>query len=281
MQKVLLILKEIRVKQWAKNLLIFFPAYFGTSIFDPNIVLKLFAAFISFCFTVSIVYIINDLKDLPEDKKHQEKKFRPLASGELDTLTAKRVILILLLLDIFILFILQNFLFTFILIVYIFLNLLYSYKLKEFPIWDILLISGLYLLRLYSGSVISKVPISGWLFITVLFGSLLIILGKRYSEFKYNKIKKVLQFYSLDFLKLLLTISSAVSITAYVIYSINLGLLHLPSIVMFVFIIFRYLLLIIISGKGEKPEDLLFSDKQIILMAIFFIIYSGYLIYFK
>ena len=67
----MLILKEIRVKQWAKNLLIFFPAYFGTSIFDPNIVLKLFAAFISFCFTVSIVYIINDLKDLPEDKKHQ------------------------------------------------------------------------------------------------------------------------------------------------------------------------------------------------------------------
>ena len=91
-------LKLIRVKHYLKNILVFLPLFFSGNVLNTKLLLLTFISFLVFSFSSSIVYIINDISDIENDRKHPIKKNRPLASGKISIKTAYIIIFILFLL---------------------------------------------------------------------------------------------------------------------------------------------------------------------------------------
>ena len=167
----------------------------------PTNIINTIVAFITFSLTSSIVYIINDLKDVEKDRNHPIKKKRPIASGEVSKKEAIVIASILLILIIALLAF-TNLLFNWgilILGLYLLLNILYSFGLKDIPLVDITILASGFVLRVLYGGLLLDIEISNWLFLTVLSGSFYMDLGKRRNELiKLNgkETRKVLKFYT-------------------------------------------------------------------------------------
>ena len=132
--------------------------------------------------------MINDIVDIPNDRAHRTKQFRPIASGNLDIILSIKLIIGFLLFSFVGAFLLNKSFFV-ILLIYFISNLLYSLKLKKVAIIDVFLLSGFYLIRIAAGSEIGNIPLSPWLksFSFFLFLSLGFL--KRYTEVLLNYIK--------------------------------------------------------------------------------------------
>lgn len=174
--------RALRVHQWAKNLLIFVPLVAAHLALDPELGWRALLAFAAFSACASSVYLINDLLDLPSDRRHPRKSRRPFAAGTLP-LEAGLVAAPMLLVGAFLL---SSFLlpwtFTALLGGYFVLTLAYSLNLKQVAVLDVLTLSGLYTLRLLSGAMAVDVAISDWLLIFSIFLFLSLALVKRVSE---------------------------------------------------------------------------------------------------
>ena len=185
---VKVILKAIRVHQWAKNMLIFTALILSHNWFNNDSIQLSILAFFSFCFAASSIYLINDLLDLEADRKHQTKKYRPLASGTLSIQSAIFMIPVLLGFSyLFASFI--NLDFILILTVYLILTTAYSLFLKPIALLDVITLTSLYTIRIIAGATAINVPLSYWLLAFSMFIFLSLALIKRYSELK-NLIQK-------------------------------------------------------------------------------------------
>ena len=89
-------IKLIRLNNWVKNVMIFLPAFFSGNLFEILIIKELVYSFLAFSFITSSIYILNDIRDIDEDRLHIEKRDRPLASGKIQIFNAKAVGFILL-----------------------------------------------------------------------------------------------------------------------------------------------------------------------------------------
>lgn len=170
----------LRPHQWAKNLLIFLPPLLAHH-HSASILGEALLAFLCFCATASGTYLINDLLDIEADRRNSKKRMRPFASGDLSPLSgiiasvllvsAGLVVASLLPLD-----------FLLWLVFYAVSTLAYSLYLKRLALVDVLVLSGLYTLRLLAGGAATSTPISHWLagFAIFLFFSLAIV--KRFAE---------------------------------------------------------------------------------------------------
>lgn len=174
------LLKAIRIHQWAKNLLIFVPLLLSHTLATPKVLFALLA-FVSFSLAASATYIVNDLLDIEEDRRHPRKRRRPFAAGDLPPFTGAGISFLFLLVSLTTAFFLPNNLIGWLLL-YLVTTLAYSGYLKRKPIVDVLVLSGLYTLRLLVGSAATSTPISHWLagFSIFLFLSLAFV--KRFAE---------------------------------------------------------------------------------------------------
>lgn len=196
-------LKLMRIHHYIKNILVFAALACSGQLFNTDKLIMGISAFISFCMISSVVYIINDILDRDKDKNHPTKKMRPIASEAISVKNA--ICLAVLLLVIAIIF--NSFYFnvfsSLLLVLYLILNIAYSFGLKNIPIIDIsILVSG-FLIRIMYGALMTDITISAWLYLTVLAFSFYFALGKRRNELKYiknGKTRKVLKSYSIDFL---------------------------------------------------------------------------------
>src|ERR1700733_8287507 len=139
-------LQLLRPKDWAKNLFLIVPSFFAGQFFVRARFLHLMEGIVSFCFIASAIYIINDYRDIEDDRKHPVKCKRPLASGTISKTTAL-IILILLLVTGFTGAWLIRDKFLFVLAIYFLLNVSYSFGLKNVPILDIIIIAIGFVLR--------------------------------------------------------------------------------------------------------------------------------------
>jgi 4-hydroxybenzoate polyprenyltransferase len=173
-------LRAMRPHQWAKNLLIFLPVLLA-HVRAPNRLLSALLAFFCFSFTSSSAYIVNDLFDIEADRRHPQKRLRPFAAGDLPAIAGIGMVAVLLLLA-FSGARLLPLAFTASLLLYLGTTLAYSWYLKRIALVDVLVLSGLYTLRLYAGSAATDSHISHWLasFSIFLFFSLAIV--KRFAE---------------------------------------------------------------------------------------------------
>lgn len=173
--------RAMRLHQWAKNALIFVPLVMGGKALSPHAWLHAFAAFLAFSLLASATYAINDLWDLHDDRRHWSKKARPVASGEMQISSSLWIIAICgLLAGGLALFAGEGCLG--ILALYLLLSLSYSLRLKREPIVDVLMLAGLFTIRLLLGVVVTDVVLSPWLLVFSMFVFLSLSLAKRHTE---------------------------------------------------------------------------------------------------
>ncbi len=177
------IIKEMRIYQWVKNILIFVPLLLSHTYTQFDMISVSVIAFIAFSLCASSVYIINDLCDLESDKKHPVKKFRPIAAGTLSVSVAKVMAFILFVVALAVA-VLINQEFVLVFITYFILTLAYSFGLKALPIIDVLILGGLYTLRIIAGIYAIQVEISFWLLVFSLFIFISLAMLKRFIELK-------------------------------------------------------------------------------------------------
>lgn len=269
-------IKLLRPKDWAKNLFLFLPVFFGGKLFDVPRLEHLFAAFFAFCFVASTVYIINDYRDIEDDKKHPKKRLRPLASGQVKP-GAALAIAALLLITGFVLayFADERFRFIAILAFYFLLNMGYSFGLKNIPILDILIVAIGFSLRVKSGGYVSNIDVSVWLNLMVLLLALFMAIGKRRDDIILKletgtDMRKAIKGYNVDFLNTMLSMFSAIIIMTYIMYCVSpvtiqyTGTYHLYYTAIFVIAgLMRYLQITLVQNKAGSPTDVLYKDRFI------------------
>lgn len=174
------VLKAIRLKQWAKNALLFIPLL-AAHLLDPHAWGMMLLAFVSFGLCASATYLVNDLLDLPSDRVHRIKRRRPLAAGAIAIPTAV-ALGVAMIVAAFALAWVVSVGFTALLLLYTVVTLAYSMRLKRIPLIDVLVLSALYTLRIGAGAVAAGVDLSNWLLAISIFLFLSLALVKRCAE---------------------------------------------------------------------------------------------------
>jgi len=174
-------LRAWRPVQWSKNVLLAVPLVTGHAVDDPQKLWALLLAFIAFSFTASAVYLINDLADRESDRQHPRKCRRPIATGQV-TPTGAIVMAIGLIAAAGGLLLRLPAAFAGVLVIYLLVTSAYSAYFKTRPIVDVLVLAGLYVLRIVAGGVAVDLFPSAWLLAFGMFIFIALAFAKRYSE---------------------------------------------------------------------------------------------------
>lgn len=298
---ILGLIKTFRPRQLAKNGLVLVPLFFTVNIWWASndwpgmltVVGRSLAAFAAFALISGAVYAFNDIMDRESDRAHPKKKTRPIASGIVPVGPAAVVASVAGAVSLAGAFLIApNVGYT--LVGYLALNLAYSYVLKHMVILDVMSVAGGFILRAVAGSfaidhmVVHRdgasieldLTISPWLYVVTALGALFIALSKRRSELQTageNSLaqRKILREYSLPFLDQLAGIVATATLIGYTLYTFSSGApgdANVPdnnsmmvTIPFVVYGLFRYLYLVQIRGGGETPEEILITDKPLMV----------------
>lgn len=181
--------KAIRIHQWAKNVLIFLPLLLAHHL-QWNLILITALAFACFSLTVSATYIVNDLLDIEADRRHPRKSKRPFASGDLSAFQGLAMALVFLAAAVLGARLLPVE-FSGWLLLYFVTTLTYSTALKQIPLVDVMVLSGLYTLRLLAGGAATHTPISPWMAGFSVFFFLSLAIVKRFAELENLRVRGV------------------------------------------------------------------------------------------
>lgn len=173
--------RGLRLHQWAKNALVFVPLILGGKAMEAIAWVRTFEAFFALSILASATYLLNDLWDLHEDRQHWSKKHRPLASGELSISLSVLLIISCGTMAFGLARMAGNGCVA-VLALYLFLSLLYSFRLKREPVIDVALLATLFTMRLILGIAVNDVPFSPWLTAFSMFIFLSLSLAKRQNE---------------------------------------------------------------------------------------------------
>ncbi len=258
-----------RVQQWYKNLLVFLPLVFAGLLLDPRSIFLTFLGFLALCFMSSTNYILNDILDREKDRIHPEKRFRPIASGDISILSATILAMFLAIISLILAFFLSE-IFFLLLLIFFFLTQLYSLYFKEELFADIIFISTNFVLRAMAGSFILDIRLSPWLIICTFFLSLFIVVGKRKADLSLlkaeaNKHKKVLQEYE-KITNTLMTISTTTLLLSYSLYSfLSIYPQLVYSIPFALYVILRYFYLIETKSIIARHPEKFYKDVRLLL----------------
>lgn len=284
-------LKLIRVKHWLKNALIFLPIFFSGNILDEKFFLKGLLAFFIFSISSSIVYVINDLQDIEKDRNHPEKKKRPLASGAIKVSQAIGTIIVLAIISVSLMFyahyITHNIFVILIPLLYIFLNILYSFYLKHIPIIDVVILVSGFLLRVMYGGVITEIEVSKYLYLMIIFGAFYLGFGKRRNEIIKNgkKSRKVLELYNKDFLDKNMYVALTLAVASYSLWCLDpstiarIGNDYVFWTIPIIIIILQLYSLNIEGDSHGDPIEVVLHDKSLIIMIIVYVIVMSGVLY--
>ncbi|WP_245948128.1 decaprenyl-phosphate phosphoribosyltransferase [Paenibacillus sambharensis] len=273
-----LLWRQLRPKQWTKNLLVFAAPLFSFEVLNTPLIVLSVAGYILLCLVSSCVYILNDFVDREADKLHPQKKNRPMASGLLNPYLALALGGVLLVSSLAA-SILINPLFTLLLAVYFTVNVMYSFHLKHVVLVDIMVIASGFVLRAIAGGLIIDVPFTPWFLLCTLLLSLFLAIGKRRNELMLNEQDKtahrrVLEQYSFPLLDQLSSIVTTATIVSYSLFTFTSGrTVHLMwTIPLVIYGVFRYLYLIHVKMKGGAPDRELFEDKPILVTVCLYVL---------
>ena len=264
--------RTMRPKQWTKNVIIYAGLVFDGQLFNPSAFARVTLSFILLCLAASTVYIINDLVDIERDKLHPKKKYRPLPSGKLPAPLAISAAIFLPIFAVVIAW-LYSPIFSIILIIYIIINILYSFRLKHIVLVDVLTITAGYVLRVAGGAlVITVVKFSPWLYAVIALLALFLAITKRRQELlalgpTAGETRPIFKEYNLALLDEMLRTVSTSTLVAYILYTIEspsillantkLALVTVPFVL---YGLFRYMYLIYVKGEGSAPDEVLLKD---------------------
>ena len=270
------LLLAMRPRQWVKNLFIFAPLLFSKSFINLENVWLTLLGFVSFSLAASATYLINDLIDRGEDQHHPKKCLRPIASGAISTGVAIATAGILFIVAIIISFLLEP-LFIWFVCMYVALNLLYSFFLKQIAILDVIVIALGFVIRVLAGAVPLDLPFSSWLIASTFFLTLTLATYKRSNEHLYmvGTSRHVLKYYNQTFLKQIGAISATLAIMTYTLYTWSTGhsFAFIATVPFVVYGMFRYLLLMEHKTMTDDgPVDDLFADHPLQISIVLWVV---------
>jgi 4-hydroxybenzoate polyprenyltransferase len=269
----------LRPKQWIKNGALFAPLLFSQNLLNGPMVIKDLEAFGLFCLLTGAVYILNDLKDRKEDRRHPVKQNRPIASGRVSPTLAGMIALLLLILS-FLIGWQVSIPLTEIMGAYLLLQGLYNLFLKHMVILDIFCIAAGFVLRVVAGGLAIEVYLSPWLLICTILLSLFLAMAKRRHELIFLKEdavnhRGILKEYSPYLLDQMMGVVTACTVMSYALYTISeetIKKFQTPNLIYTVpfvlYGIFRYLFLVHQKVEGGRPEEILLTDRPLLLTVL-------------
>ena len=283
-------------RQWLKNLSIFGALVFTSQLFNEVLFEKTFLGFLFLSFLVSSVYFINDVADAPRDRMHPFKKFRPIARGTLPVPLAIFIALVGVCIALTGALSLSLF-FFYSLLAYLALQLVYTFKLKEVVVADILAIATGFVLRIYAGAFLIDAHLSIWFLLCVVSVSLFLAAGKRRAELAIltehtaAAHRKTLSLYTPSLLDSYLAMFATASWLSWALFTffkeqetsfylseavpiellksipltiLGSGKLLMITIPVVIFGVMRYLYIVYEGSRAETPEKVLTSDKTLL-----------------
>jgi decaprenyl-phosphate phosphoribosyltransferase len=219
------LLRAARPKQWLKNILVF-AAPGAAGVLDQGHELALTVlTFVAFCFAASGTYIWNDLLDVEADRRHPKKSKRPIAAGDLSVGAAKVAGVVFPVISLVLASFTGRWQTVAVIGTYLVITISYTLWLKHVAVVDLVTIAAGFVLRAAAGAVAVDVPMSRWFVLCITFGSLFIVIGKRYAEL--NELgdaagtRSTLEVYSVGYLRILLAVSLAGVLISYCVWALD------------------------------------------------------------
>lgn len=271
------LVRALRPRQWVKNVLVLAAPLAAGSVLDPDVLGPSALAFVLFCLAASAVYLVNDVVDAEEDRRHPRKRFRPIAAGVVRPGLALAVAVVLAGAALTGAALLTRTGLVAILAGYVVLSLAYCLGLKNQPVLDLAVVAAGFLLRGVAGGVAAGLPLSQWFLLVAAFGSLFMVAGKRYSELvlvgDLAATRRTLQAYSASYLRFVWSLSAGVAVTAYSLWAFEMvaGQGGVPwatlSIAPFVLAILRYAV-DVDEGTAGAPEEIVLRDPVLLVLGL-------------
>lgn len=284
-------LRLIRPFQWVKNLFVFLPMFFGGYLFDARMWGVSALAFVSFSLMASAIYCLNDILDVEADRKHPEKKNRPLARGSISQSWARSLFFILIAASesmAWLAFGTESLYVGSVVTIYLLLNIAYSYGLKRVAILDVMIIAIGFVLRLMAGGFACSISLSPWIVLMTFLLTLFMAFAKRRDDVLLREnsgieIRKNIRSYNITYLNEILGLLACITLVCYIMYTVSpevtarfhTDYVYVSSIFVLAGII-RYLQISIVDQKSGNPTKILLRDTFIqvccVCWAIFFLI---------
>ncbi|MGI6284766.1 decaprenyl-phosphate phosphoribosyltransferase [Neomoorella humiferrea] len=259
---------SLRPKQWTKNAFVFAAILFSRHLLDIPLLVRTIQVFVIFCLLSGGTYIINDLVDRERDRYHPRKKHRPIAAGLLAPLPAAAAAAITLAGSLAWAFAL-SWQVGLVSLAYALQTVAYSFYFKNMVLVDVFVVALGFVLRVAAGAAAVMVPVSAWLFITVILLALFLALCKRRHELllldNATDHRGILAEYSMGLLDQLIATVTSATVVVYAIYTFigaaRPQLMYTVPLVLFG--ICRYLYLTYHRQDGGEPESLVLKDKPL------------------
>jgi decaprenyl-phosphate phosphoribosyltransferase len=265
-------IRLLRPKQWVKNGFVLAPLVFSGAFLNPDAVLHALLAVLLFCLAASATYIVNDMHDIEQDRRHPHKsKTRPLASGAVKLPTALGLLVMLYGA------LLAGWFFMpkvgLVIAGYVLLNLAYTYVLKHQPVLDIFTIAIGFVLRVYAGAMALSVPVSEWMFITTLCLALYLAAVKRRQELLQNGTegRALLKKYSVALIDRYAEMSATGALVFYSMFVMSAKPQMVITVPLVLFGLFRYWYVVEELDGGESPTDALLADWPLLFTVLLWI----------
>jgi decaprenyl-phosphate phosphoribosyltransferase len=270
------VVATMRPRQWLKNGLVVAAAGAAGALGHDDVPVRIGVTCIAFCLLASGLYAVNDVHDAPEDRRHEKKRHRPVAAGELGERTALALGVTLIAVGMT-MSVLVRPLVGVVGAGYVALTLSYTFVWRHLLLLDLIAIGGGFLLRAVAGGVAAPVPLSRWFLLVISAAAVCVAAGKRYAELRRAEgsgaaRRRVLQSYTVPLLQRLLVASGLCALFAYSVWAFELPTVHgvpwrLLTIVPFALCLLRYGTLVR-AGAGEAPDDLILRDRPLQLGAV-------------
>jgi 4-hydroxybenzoate polyprenyltransferase len=266
----------MRPGEWIKNVLVFAGIVFAKKFDQPAQVADTLFTFVAFCAVASAGYLFNDLGDIEHDRRHPDKRFRPIAAGEIQPGVAWASAALLAVIGIDVALIGASLEVAGLVALYGLATVAYSVVLKRLVIIDVMTIASLFILRVVAGAVAVEAHASPYLLVCTAMLALFLGFTKRRQEAILEArepapepavIRPVLEHYSVPFLDQMVSMVTAAAILSYVIYAINsphIGSKMLATAPSVLYGIFRYLYLIYDRGDTRSTATILVEDPGMI-----------------
>ena len=267
------LLRACRPRQWSKNLLVLAAPCAASVIDRPQVAAQVAGAFLVLCLLSSATYLVNDVRDREQDRRHPRKRSRPVAAGELPPRTALRVAAALTLVGTGSAVAITPGLGV-VACGYLALTASYSLWLRRVVVADIVAIAAGFVLRAIAGGVATDIYLSRWFVIVTACCAIYLVAAKRYAELREQAepgpVRATLRRYSLGYLRLTLLAAATVAGVAYTGWAFTrpshvvwYGL----SIAPFLLWLGRYAILIG-AGAGQAPEELILRDRALLALTV-------------
>jgi decaprenyl-phosphate phosphoribosyltransferase len=286
------LVRACRPRQWIKNLLVLAAPGAAGVLTHAEVPQRLAVTFVSFCALSSATYLLNDLHDREEDRAHERRRTRPIASGEVSTRLAVATAIVLALGGLALQLAVRPAL-AGVGLAYLLLTGSYTLWWRSVAVADIAAVSGGFVLRALAGGVAVDVTVSRWFLAVTSFGALFLVAGKRYAELRTYEsqpppaahagenggtpaaptvpLRASLGEYSQRYLRFVIALSATAATVAYCLWAFQRSHQARVSwyeltVIPFVLWLLRYALLID-RGAGESPEELVLGDRFLLTMS--------------